>query len=84
MESYKLCSYTSSMYLRITQLEGLLVSDDGVNNEQHLMHDSDQGDHFGFALTLLLVKNLHKWVIGMVVFIRSNVGGSDMEKSTPN
>ena len=68
------------MYLRITQLEGLLLSDDGVNDEQHLMHDSDQGDHFGLTLTLLLLKSLHIWVIGMVVFIGPNIGGSDMEK----
>ena len=71
------------MLFRITQLEGLLISDDGVHNEQQLVHDGNQSNHFGLALTLLLVKSLHIRIIGLFA-IGPNVGGSDMEKSTPN
>ena len=72
------------MLFRITQLEGLLISDNGVNNEQQLVHDGNQSNHFRLALTLLLIKSLHIRIIGLFAFIRPNVGGSDMEKRTPD
>lgn len=72
------------MLLWITQLKGRLVSDDCVNDEQQLMHNGDQSDHFGLALAFLLIKSLQIWIIGLFGLAGPNVGGSDMEKRTPD
>ncbi len=50
------------MFLGITQLKWLTVTQDDKDDVNHLVHDGNEGNHLGFALTLPFVIFLYWWV----------------------
>ena len=68
------------MFFRVAKFKRLLVAEYGENDKQHFVHDSDQGNHFGFALTFALVKSLHMRINSLVVSAGADIGRGYMEQ----